>query len=85
MLKCDNHPDREAMNCSLWALKRYLCVECILAIRNSPRSAARNGRRDWASENEPLWGWNNENHAYLNSNAEYERRRDQHTIDRSKE
>ena len=35
-MKCDNHHDREATNCSRWALRRYLCEECIAAIKAQP-------------------------------------------------
>jgi len=69
MLTCDNHPEREAWNCSGWAVRRYLCEECRGAMKSQPRPS----RREWWIENEPMCGWNDENHAYHNPNAIYSR------------
>ena len=85
-LRCDNHPEREATNCSLWALRRYLCDECIATARaatsSSPRAAARSGEPIWE-----MFGGRSgiTESAYHNPNAVYERAQSQHTIDRSKE
>ena len=32
---CDNHRDREGYNCSGWALRRFLCDECIEEYRKA--------------------------------------------------
>ena len=34
---CDNHPTLAATNCSTWGIRRFLCDECIAAIRAQPK------------------------------------------------
>lgn len=72
-LKCDNHPDKDAWNCSGWAVKRYLCEECRAAMKPSlpsPREYARAGNQIWES-----FGGRSgiADHAYHNPNAVYAR------------
>ena len=83
-MKCDNHPDREAINCSGWAVKRYLCAECRASwTRPSPRYEARCGNRIW--EMHGGRSSTDTESTYHNPNAVYERAQNQHTIDRSGE
>jgi len=76
-LKCDNHPDREAWNCSGWCVKRYLCEECRAAMNSSSaKAAARAGWINGASGGywEMFGGRSGiSDHAYHNPNAIYER------------
>lgn len=79
MLKCDNHPEREAINCSGWAVRRYLCEECRSIVSSSPRQAARRGSMDFWSGHD-----DRSTDGRLLRN-EYDGTYDTHYIDRSKE
>ena len=90
MSACENHPEREGLltvSLPSIGIMRHMCAECRTAFDKAMVEHAQHphGRRDWHIENEPFWGWNGENNAYTNDNARYERMRDQHTIDRSRE
>jgi hypothetical protein len=77
-VKCDVHPDRGGIlfvDLPSIGVRRWGCFECRAAFDKSMLNMPRPSRKDWADENEPYYGWNNENHAYLNSNAEYMRRK----------
>lgn len=85
-LKCDNHPERQGHNCSGWAVKRYLCDECISAMKSNASTApsrfARAGYNGW----EMFGGrFGITDSAYHNPNSVYERAQAQHTLERGDE
>jgi hypothetical protein len=77
-MKCDVHKSRGGIlfvDLPSIGVRRWGCFECRANFDKKMLNSPRPSRKEWWIENEPFYGWNDENHAYLNSNAEVMRRK----------